>query len=189
MTIANYGCEPSRAAKARVGCQSMSQHVVAIVVRRLLLDEVFRARFLRDPMRRCRQCATDRSTPWSFQPTERRCENAHRCACSSFARCPPRCDGFARSFCAALRRSACAACHGVHTVLSAGELKARSGIAGMNRNCIGCHQTQKLAATSPHADSVLSRHSLIPAIVALRLWPTSAPSSAKPTSTRTWSRS
>ena len=36
--------------KTRVGCQSMSQHVVAIVVRRLLLDEVFQARFLRDPM-------------------------------------------------------------------------------------------------------------------------------------------
>ena len=28
----------------------MSQHVVAIVVRRLLLDEVFRAQFLRDPI-------------------------------------------------------------------------------------------------------------------------------------------
>ena len=50
---------------------------------------------------------------------------------------------------------ACADCHGVHDVKSAAELKTKPGIAAMNRQCVACHQTERLAATSPHADSAL----------------------------------
>ncbi|HET9440279.1 MAG TPA: multiheme c-type cytochrome, partial [Longimicrobiales bacterium] len=49
----------------------------------------------------------------------------------------------------------CAECHGVHDTRSAAELKLKSGIAAMNRQCISCHQTERLLPASPHADSVL----------------------------------
>lgn len=50
---------------------------------------------------------------------------------------------------------ACADCHGVHDTRTAAELKTRPGIAGMNRQCVSCHQTEQLELASPHADSVL----------------------------------
>lgn len=49
----------------------------------------------------------------------------------------------------------CADCHSVHDARSAAELKTKPGIAAMNRQCISCHQTERLALGSPHADSVL----------------------------------
>ena len=50
---------------------------------------------------------------------------------------------------------ACQDCHGVHDTRTAAELKTKPGIAGMNRQCVGCHQTERLELASPHADSVL----------------------------------
>ena len=51
--------------------------------------------------------------------------------------------------------AACAECHGVHNTRSAAELKTKRGMAGMNGQCMACHQTERLAPASPHADSVL----------------------------------
>jgi hypothetical protein len=51
--------------------------------------------------------------------------------------------------------AACSQCHGVHTVQSAAEMKTKAGSAAMNRNCVACHQPQKLGALSPHAEGVL----------------------------------
>jgi predicted CXXCH cytochrome family protein len=50
---------------------------------------------------------------------------------------------------------ACHNCHGVHDTRSAAALKTKAGIARMNRQCVGCHQTERLALGSPHADSAL----------------------------------
>jgi len=49
----------------------------------------------------------------------------------------------------------CAQCHGVHDVRTAEQLTARPGIAAMNRNCAGCHQSQRLGPPSPHTQDVL----------------------------------
>ncbi|HEX6559608.1 MAG TPA: hypothetical protein VF021_09095 [Longimicrobiales bacterium] len=51
--------------------------------------------------------------------------------------------------------AACIQCHGIHDVRSSAQLHTPSGTAGMNRNCVSCHQSEKLNAKSPHADSVL----------------------------------
>lgn len=49
----------------------------------------------------------------------------------------------------------CAQCHGVHQVLPLKAFKDKPGITAMNGTCIGCHQEQRLPATTPHADSTL----------------------------------
>ncbi len=49
----------------------------------------------------------------------------------------------------------CTQCHGVHDVAASTVRNTRAGMAGMNRNCIACHQTEKLSAKSPHAQAVL----------------------------------
>lgn len=51
--------------------------------------------------------------------------------------------------------ASCEQCHSVHDVRSAAELKTKRGIAGMNRQCVSCHQAARLSVKSPHADSVL----------------------------------
>lgn len=49
----------------------------------------------------------------------------------------------------------CADCHGVHDSKSAAELKTKPGIAAMNKQCVACHQAERLELSSPHADSAL----------------------------------
>jgi predicted CXXCH cytochrome family protein len=51
--------------------------------------------------------------------------------------------------------ASCAQCHGVHRVLPKQAFEEKSGVASMNRACIGCHQTERLHPDNPHADSTM----------------------------------
>jgi hypothetical protein len=51
--------------------------------------------------------------------------------------------------------ASCEQCHGVHRVLAKKDFEKPPGIRAINEVCIGCHQTERLAAGSPHADSTL----------------------------------
>lgn len=48
----------------------------------------------------------------------------------------------------------CADCHGTHDIRTVEELRGDEGIRTMNATCVSCHETQSLAISDPHADSV-----------------------------------
>jgi hypothetical protein len=48
----------------------------------------------------------------------------------------------------------CTSCHGTHEILTLETLRETEGIRVMNAACVSCHETQALAVTDPHADSV-----------------------------------
>lgn len=48
----------------------------------------------------------------------------------------------------------CTACHGVHDIRSADELRSPEGARAANAPCVDCHGTAALPPTDPHADTV-----------------------------------
>lgn len=49
---------------------------------------------------------------------------------------------------------ACTSCHGTHDVLPAPAMRSGPGLIRANAACVSCHETRRLPADDPHADTV-----------------------------------